>query len=411
MAFTDTIVLDDLERKLFDAMAKMPVIDAHEHLRTEKEFVETECDWAWAMQYVVNDLQAAGLDAAFSIYDNSIAPAEKWRRMKPYWNAVRWGTPARMLRFSLGEWFGMDDVTDDNFEALGRSLNANRRAGFYAEALAKKCRIERVITNARDWKESETGGLVRAIVNIPKITWPAELKAFETRMGARLHTAGDLADAVRKYLADALAAGVVGFKTIAWNIQPCDRITADRLVVELAAGGRLVGDEWLHMLGFLYETAFEFLRDKGTVVAVHCGCWPDYRETHTVNFYETICKHPDIRFDLFHMGVPSPRQSALVGKFAPNAMHNLCGALLFSQHMFESSLQEWLDIVPTSKIIAFGGDYQWRPELVWGHLQLQRESYARVFAARIRRGMIDFDAAVETLRSWFYDNPKRVYGL
>ena len=33
MAFKDHIVLDDLGQRLFDAMSKMPVIDAHEHLR------------------------------------------------------------------------------------------------------------------------------------------------------------------------------------------------------------------------------------------------------------------------------------------------------------------------------------------------------------------------------------------
>ena len=79
--------------------------------------------------------------------------------------------------------------------------------------------------------------------------------------------------------------------------------------------------------------------------------------------------------------------------------------------MMENALQEYLDIVPTSKFLAFGGDYHWNPELTWGALRMARESLARVFAARIRRGMIDTDGALGVLKTWFYDNPKRIYSI
>jgi hypothetical protein len=79
--------------------------------------------------------------------------------------------------------------------------------------------------------------------------------------------------------------------------------------------------------------------------------------------------------------------------------------------MTEHALNEWLDVVPVSKIIGFGGDFIWNPENTWGHLQMCRESLARVFASRIRRGLIDPDGALEILRAWMYENPKRIYGL
>ena len=410
MIFEDRIVLDDLEQRLFDAMAKMPVIDAHEHLKSEKEFVTSTYDWAWMAQYVINDLHAAGLDPKFSIYDNSLTPGEKWAKVRPFWPATRQGTPARILRLSLKEWFGVDDITDDTYELVGRKLNEHARPGFYRQALTDKCGVAHVISNARSWKDYE-GDLLRVIVNIPRPTGPVFLREFEAAVGLAVQNVDQLRDALRKYFADALAAGVVGFKTIAWVLPKWEEQTIRHAVPKLAAGEHLAAHEWPQMLAFVHEAAFDILRPTGKVVAVHCGCWPDYREPHAVNFLEIMQRYPDIRFDLFHMGMPSPRQSVLVGKYVPNAVHNLAGAMLFSQHMFEHALQEYLDIVPVSKFIGFGGDFQWRPELVWGHLQLQRESYARVFAARIRRGMLDLDSAVEILRSWLYDNPRRFYGI
>jgi len=105
------------------------------------------------------------------------------------------------------------------------------------------------------------------------------------------------------------------------------------------------------------------------------------------------------------------RQAAFVTKNLRNTSTNLCWTYLVSQHMTETSLQEWLDIVPVSKVIAFGGDYVWNPQMVWGHLVMCRESLARAFAARIRRGMMDLEGATGVLRGWMYDNPKRIYRI
>jgi predicted TIM-barrel fold metal-dependent hydrolase len=146
-------------------------------------------------------------------------------------------------------------------------------------------------------------------------------------------------------------------------------------------------------------------------VGVHCGVWKDFRTQYVMNFFETLERFEDVHFDLFHMGMPAVREMAFVGKNLPNVSLNLCWSPIVSQHMMESALQEYLDLVPTSKIIGFGGDYHWNPELTFGHLQMARESLARVFAARIKRGMIDFDGAVAVLHAWLYDNPKRIYAI
>ena len=121
MTFADRIELDELQQQLFDAMAKMTIIDAHEHTPPEKTRLTKTFDWAWLLHgYLIQDLYSAGLERSFDPWDNSLTARQKWEKVKPYWEAVRWGTYARGLRLSLKEWFGMDDVTDENFEEIGR---------------------------------------------------------------------------------------------------------------------------------------------------------------------------------------------------------------------------------------------------------------------------------------------------
>ena len=411
MAFADRIELDELQRQLFDEMAKMRIIDAHEHLWPEKERLAKTFDWAWLLQgYLVGDLASAGLSRSVDPLDNNLTARQKWEKIKPYWNAVKWGTYARGLRLSLKEWFGVDDITDENFEEIGRKLNENNRPGFYREALGKKCNIERVIVCQQSWKGFEDD-LLRVIVFLPKLNTHADLEYYEKFIGRPMRTPKQVLAALEKFVADAVEAGVVGFKTSAAPMGAYDRAGAQRLLVRVIRGESLTAAERPTMNRFLHEIALRIIHRTGKPVAVHCGVWGDFRELDVMNFFETMQRFGEMHFDLFHMGVPSVREMAFVGKNLPNVSLNLCWCPLVSQHMMENGLQEYIDIVPTSKFIAFGGDYHWNPELTWGHLQMCRESLARVFAARIRRGMIDFDGSVAVLKAWLYDNPKRIYGI
>jgi hypothetical protein len=70
-----------------------------------------------------------------------------------------------------------------------------------------------------------------------------------------------------------------------------------------------------------------------------------------------------------------------------------------------------MDMVPTNKIVGFGGDVGAGPYKVYGALCLARENIARALAARIRRREMSERRALDVCRAWLYDNPKRIYGL
>jgi hypothetical protein len=56
-------------------------------------------------------------------------------------------------------------------------------------------------------------------------------------------------------------------------------------------------------------------------------------------------------------------------------------------------LHEWLDMVPETKIFAFGGDYLF-PEGVYGHAEMAREDVARVLTERVRWGALTENEAI-----------------
>ena len=123
-------------------------------------------------------------------------------------------------------------------------------------------------------------------------------------------------------------------------------------------------------------------------------------------------KHPDVRFDIYHAGMPYVRETAIIGKNFANAWLNLCWSHIISPRMTVSALDEWIDLVPANKIIAFGGDYGTTcVECIYGHLVIARENLARVLGCRVEEGLITFDQALSLAEDWFYNVPDELYKL
>ena len=146
------------------------------------------------------------------------------------------------------------------------------------------------------------------------------------------------------------------------------------------------------------------------VVAVHTGTWGDFRQMDIKLAMDWVIRHPETRFDLYHMGMPNVREAGFVGRNFPNVWLNLTWSHLLSPEMTRSALREWLDLIPCNKILGFGGDHGFSSmEKVVGHLHMAREDFAGVFGRRIDRGLMSFEEAVHVLRLWFWDNALGLY--
>jgi hypothetical protein len=73
-------------------------------------------------------------------------------------------------------------------------------------------------------------------------------------------------------------------------------------------------------------------------------------------------------------------------------------------------LREWLEMVPTNKIIAFGDDLA-HVEAVYGHAQMARDNFSHVLAQMIQERRLSESEAVDVARAAFHDNPAHIYNL
>src|SRR4030042_4540686 len=76
----------------------------------------------------------------------------------------------------------------------------------------------------------------------------------------------------------------------------------------------------------------------------------------------------------------------------------------------KSALDEWLDSMPASKILAFGGDY-WFPEGSYGHSIIARTNIGERLANRVERGRMTMDEAETVARMSLLNNVMTLNGL
>ena len=144
-------------------------------------------------------------------------------------------------------------------------------------------------------------------------------------------------------------------------------------------------------------------------IAIHAGIWGDFRMIDAKHMLQLAPSHPETRFDLYHLGMPSVRDAIIVAKNFPNVFLNLCWTHILSQTQTCSGIDELIDQVPVNKVLAFGGDYNRPVEKIVGHLHMAQENLAKVFGRRIDNGLCSFDEALGILKLWFWDNSFKIY--
>jgi predicted TIM-barrel fold metal-dependent hydrolase len=241
----------------------------------------------------------------------------------------------------------------------------------------------------------------------------ASLEYYGVKAGIKVRSAVTLAQALDAFIIrNAAAPGVIGWKSTAYDCGAAyDAKAADAAIKILVRGGSLTAAGQATLNRFFYEEAYRRLARYNKPVAVHCGVAGDYRTMDVKNFIPMFQKFPDIHFDLFHMSLPSYLDYAWCGRNFANVSLNFCWANLVSPELFERGVEACLDVVPLNKITAFGGDVIFCPPAAVGSLLMAKESLARVLGRRVKAGTLNKQEAHRILTMWFYDNPRRIYGI
>lgn len=404
--------LSRVTQALYNELAELTIVDAHEHLPPEKAYLSYQYSGAnFFAGYIRNDLVSAGLPVEFknTMRDPGYKDvSEWWPQIAPYWERVKEGSHARAAIITARELYGIEEINDRTINRLADAIIADNTSGLYTRILSERCKA-RVVLTCVERTDFQDDPLFRVVAPIDVSGTTADsFERLGESTGIRINTLDDLVDAsIHRLYQLKETKVVVGFKTKSFYRFEPDEGEANALFKRIRAGQRVIKP--FHLRDYLFDKLAGAVADLDMPIAVHAGVWGDFRELDPKYTIDLAIRYPDVHFDLFHLGMPMVRDAAIIGKNFPNVSLNLCWCPVVSQRLTVNVLNEILDLVPLNKIIAFGADYRCVVQKAVGHLVMAREVVASVLGERIESGEITEERALEIGKMWFHDNASEIY--
>jgi uncharacterized protein len=386
------------------------VIDAHAHLLSAEDHTKKYLSfYNFFSDYVRWDLYGAGaIPQKYMGFmpKNEQEVIEWFDVLEPHLPYVENGSYMLSVKAALQKYFAYDKITRQNFLAITRKLNQENTVANYHKIL-KEAHIETMLEQSVEGNPKE-----KEFANLTTLGFQFNMQNRLTEL-CRANKAMTLKEVIAFYeteLTKERQSGSVGLKFFPHVfIEPNDSTVAASQLEAIKNGDTF--NQRSTLARYIYEKQIDIATKLNMVVAIHLGVWANLTDKTPSILFPIVEKHPKATFDIYHMGIPYIRETAFLGKNYPNVYLNMCWAHSVSESMVLNSLDEWIDLVPTNKIIAFGSDVITLPQHVVGMLDVAKQNICLGLARRIERNRLDMPAAKKMLNDWFYNNPKRIYKL
>ena len=321
--------LAELEKRLIAAFEEFEIIDCHEHLGPEKDRIETKVDvFTLFSHYTKGDLNRAGMSSAQydALFNHDIPLEQRWASFEPYWEQIRWTSYSKAALIAAKKFYGCDDINVKTYKKISQAIQEANKPGLYERVLKDACNIRTALTQCG---LAQLGTpLLTPIMWLDYSLYEWEDIAhpkFEPE--ATIRTLDDYLDAMRRYVLRVKNEGAVGLKIFLRPYgEPC-RKDAIELFEQLRMGTltNLLNPSYSNALkDYIVDQTVAFTAKQDMVLAVHTGYWGDFRTLDPLHVIPLLQRHPEARFDIYHLGYPWVRETLMLGKGFSNVWLNFC---------------------------------------------------------------------------------------
>jgi len=398
--------------RLHEHISEIHIIDTHEHIPDEAVAIGRKKSlFSFFEHYVSSDLVSAGMthEALEAMCDetNDLSLAERWNLLAPYWPYARTTGYGRAMIGYMHDLFGIVDINKDSYEELSARIASAQRPGWHREVLRDRARIDKAIVTTWPGEpvRSDRDLLLSAPIfdHYATVSTRAELQALENEAGQSIQTLPQLMRAQEAAVDRMASDGAVAVKVFLAYQRP---LLFER--VEQAQAGRVFDRIWLSqardlafedvkpLQDFMTRRLIGLAAERHLPIQIHTGM-QEGNGNHLANARPTLLTNlflefADARFDVFHAGYPYWRETGVLAKYFTNVYADLAWLHAISPRAAGNILDEWLEIIPSNKILGVGGDSNY-VEGAYGHTQTARRVTCDVLAGKVENGCLSINEA------------------
>lgn len=435
---------EEIAKSLREYLKGIRIVDTHEHLDTEEEFIREPTDFGRLfLHYANSDLLSAGCppkDITRLQNDRDLSPTEKWRLIAPYWQYMRGTGYGRCLEIVIRDLYGLEGLSAETVEVLSEKMNRARRSGYYREmfdragiAVALWHRLDRLSTIPRMWTPDYDRSLFIQDLLSPYLSLDRQklsglhdymLEEWHQGWGREILCLDDYLGAIEERFfsyasqASALKIPVAYFRPLVFADRSRGEI--EPLFNQLLNSGwernsSLPSLEQLRGIqDYLVHFSIQQCAKYDLTVKFHTGLQEGnantIRNSRASLLSNLFFKYPRVRFDIYHISYPYQEELVTLVKNFPNVAVDFCWMWIINPAAGRRALSDFLDAVPANKIHGFGGDFIFI-EGSYGHAVMAKDNIARVLAEKVSEGSMTEERARQVARWILRDNPIHWFGL
>ena len=400
-----------------------PLVDTHEHLRKEPDWLEDGPDILQDLfgNYVPADLNTAGAspDAMQRLMDASNPDiAGRFKGIQEAWEATQFTGYGEAVRLIAEHVYGIDELTGEALESAGEKIKALRKPGERYRLLHDVANLDHVQTDDFCWPclpdhsgldfflyDLSWAGFCNGQIDTEQIHAETgvevkDLRTLKQGMEAIFAKHGPCAIAVKAQHAYN--------RTLNWiernDVEASAALSQvlNQSAEELSVETYLCLGDWCwargvelsieHNLPFKIHTGYYAGNDRMPVSRIPAG-----------NMCDLFARYLDAKFVLMHIAYPYNDELVALAKHYRNIWVDLCWAWSIDPYSSRDFLRRFIHAVPSNKIFAFGGDTGW-PTSSMAYAIQARNEIRRALKGEIADGYMTEKQAMQIATRLMRDN-------
>jgi len=381
------------------------LIDTHEHLRREKDYVEDGPDVLLHLfgNYVAADLVVAGASSAAMkrLNDRSDADiAGRFAGIRTAWEACQHTGYGEAVSLIAKHVYGIDELTGDTLAAAQERNAGLRRPGERLRLLRDVAGLDHVQTDDFRWPcDPDESGPEFFLYDL---SWrgfcngEVDVAAIAEHTGVTVVDLATLREAMAglfaRYAPCAIAvkAQHAYNRTLLWEER--SDADAERALASVLSDAETPEPVRLCLGDWGWARGVELAIEHNLPFKIHTGYYAGHSRMPVSRIAAgQMCalfsRYLDARFVLMHIAYPYQDEIVALAKHYPNVWIDLCWAWSINPFCAGDFVRQFIHAAPATKLFAFGGDTSWPGASVAYAIQARRW-LTRALQAEVSEGLL-----------------------
>ena len=400
-----------------------PMVDTHEHLRKEPDWLEDGPDILQDLfgNYVPADLNTAGAssEAMQRLMDASDPDiVGRFEGIQEAWEATQFTGYGEAVRLIAEHVYGIGELTGAALEAAQEKIKALRKPGERYRLLHDVANLDHVQTDDFSWHcLPDNSGLDFFLYDL---SWAGfcngqiDTDQIHAETGVEVKDLRTLKQGMEGIFAKhgpcaiAVKAQHAYNRTLNWIERNDVEASAALSQVLNQPAEELSVETYLCLGDWCWARGVELSIEHNLPFKIHTGYYAGndrmpVRRIPAGNMCELFARYLDAKFVLMHIAYPYNDELVALAKHYRNIWVDLCWAWSIDPYSSRDFLRRFIHAVPANKIFAFGGDTGW-PTSSMAYAIQARNEIQRALEGEITDGYMTEKQAMQFATRLMRDN-------